>query len=96
MKAYDPSALVEQAVKQYPNDPWLADALRKCTAVVERSEYYIRFVDTSSVPELKHLAAPIKDSMFLEDTPEGEVVLDILHNGQVGGMELYEKLLKTG
>lgn len=58
--------------------------------------FYIRFVDPAKDPFLTHLASPIRESLHLEGTPDGEVVLDVLHDGRIGGMELYDKLIKHG
>lgn len=87
---YNPDWLVEAAEKRKGEYPWLPNALSKCTSALVGSKY-IRFVN-SSRPNKKGSEWQFQENIWLENTIEGDVVLDILQENRVGGVELYDRL----
>jgi hypothetical protein len=90
---YDPTWLVEAAEAEFPGAIELHDALRQCTKASVESTYYTRFVRAfwanraGSHWQFSH-------NVVLENTEHGEVVLDVLKSGRVGGVEFLAKLLE--
>lgn len=85
-KPYDPTWLAELVKKQRADEPWLPDALAKCTLYSEDSRAYYRFIDSSS-PAWK-----FERNIVLHHKREGEIVLDILQGDRVGGVEFLKRL----
>jgi hypothetical protein len=83
---YDPAWLVDLARQQYPDEPWLAAALARCTRCMRYDDTYVHFVspERANQPgaDWQHDAC-----LELESPTEGWVVLDILKDGEVGGVE---------
>lgn len=84
-ETYDPSWLVALARAQAPGEEWLAQSLRACTRAAKRNERYLYFVDPSN-PNAPGAQWQFKETFILE-RPEGEVAIDILKDGCVGGVE---------
>ena len=88
---YDPSWLVALARDQHPSETWLQTALARCTRCQRESKAYVRFVADRNANE------PGSDWQFLtnltlESAEEGFIVLDILVNNRVGGVEFVDKI----
>jgi uncharacterized protein YuzE len=79
-RAYDPRWLVEAAKKAFPNDTALHDALARCTQATGE-EPVIYFTDPNND---WHIARDVR----LNDTPKGDVEVDILKDGRIGGIEI--------
>jgi hypothetical protein len=90
-EVYDPRWLVELAKAQYPDEPWLAEALAGCTMCHRESDKYIRFVDATSANE-PGAAWQFEENRWLKDSKEGNLILDILKGHRVGGVEFYDRL----
>jgi uncharacterized protein YuzE len=92
-RPYNPEWLVQLAKKQYKSDPWLAEALHKCTCTRFEGDFYIRFVDAKNAnkPDSKW---QFRENLILEDDVHGDLVLDILENGTIGGIEFVSRLLR--
>lgn len=85
----DPSWLVTLAREQHPSETWLPSALSTCTRCWRESKAYVRFVNSRNPNE------PGSDWQFLtnltlESVEEGFIVLDILQNHRVGGVEFVD------
>lgn len=78
-RAYDPAWLVDAAQKAFPADTALHAALRQCTKALGE-EPVIYFADPSKD---WHIARDVR----LPDTAKGDVEVDILKDGRVGGVE---------
>ena len=91
---YDPTWLVELARTTRPEFPWLAGALAICTRCRVESECYVRFVnpDGANQPGAEW---QFKENLFLYDLTEGNLVVDILQDGRVGGIEFYDRLFSN-
>src|SRR5579859_3718878 len=73
---YDPGWLVDAARRQYPAVPKLSEALSRCTRARHEGKCYVRFV--SSLRANRPGAAwQFGKSITLEDTAQGDVVLDV-------------------
>jgi hypothetical protein len=84
-EAYDPAWLVELARAQHPEKPWLASALSACTRGRYESRAYIHFVDAAR-PGEPGSPWQFRENVLLHAL-EGDVVLDVLEDGAVGGAE---------
>ena len=91
-KPYDPSWLVDLAIEQAPDKPWLADALAICTLASGADSAYIKFVDSGN-PNAPGSEWQFDSNIVLHHPIEGEVVIDVLKGRRIGGVELWEKLL---
>jgi len=82
---YDPMWLVQLAKDQIPDCPGLISALERCTQPIAIRQGYVQFVSAER-PNQPGSAWQISESVALE-APEGTVVLDVLKDGRIGGME---------
>jgi hypothetical protein len=85
---YDPTWLVDLARASRPGEPWLAEALARCTRVVEESRAYLRFAG----PDDDGPDARFEKNLVLHHAREGELVLDVLAGGRIGGIEFLKRL----
>jgi hypothetical protein len=90
-ETYDPTWLVELARTTRPDVPWLADVLATCVRCRVESEWYVRFVNPEGANE-PEADWQFRESLLLDDPTEGNIVLDILQDGRVGGIEYYDRL----
>lgn len=91
-KPYDPTWLVQLAEEQAPERPWLSIALSKCTKGRWDSPAYVRFVEARNAnqPESEW---QFEENIILEHPEHGDLVLDILKEHRVGGMEFLSRVL---
>jgi uncharacterized protein YuzE len=92
-RAYDPTWLVNLARAQFPNDRELQVALQGCTSA-SGDIPYIYFVNP------RRANKPGSEWQFarnvtLDDPKKGELILDILKDGRVGGVEFLGVLLSA-
>jgi hypothetical protein len=90
---YDPSWLLQLAHDQVPEEAWLAEALAKCTQARSAGSAYVYFVDNSR-PNKPGSDWQFERNIVLFHPTEGEVIVDVLQGQRIGGVELWEKLLK--
>jgi hypothetical protein len=88
---YDPGWLVALARESRPDEPWLAEALAKCTRAAEESRAYVYFVDPAH-PSEPGSEWQFEENILLEHPREGDLVLDILRGRRVGGVEFLKRL----
>jgi hypothetical protein len=88
----DPGWLVTLAREQEPSEPWLAESLARCTLCMLESDAYIYFVDPSR-PNKPGSEWQIRENIILDDPTRGSVVLDVLQDNRVGGIEFLSKVL---
>ena len=89
---YDPAWLIEAASYRFDKYPWLRSALFQCTKAHKESDYYIYFIEKSLPNELGS-EWQFQESIIIENTSEGEVVIDIVKPNRIGGVEFLSKLL---
>jgi len=92
---YDPTWLVDLARESYPDEPWLAAALERCTRAAHESRAYVHFVDPAN-PNAPGSAWQFVENIVLEHPTEGDIVLDILTDRRIGGAEFLSRLHAAG
>ena len=85
---YDPAWLVELAKDQGPE---LVKALTQCTKALVVSAAYISFVPADA-PNQPGSEWQFDINVILEDPERGSIVLDLLKDGRVGGVEFLSQL----
>lgn len=90
-KEYDPEWLAKLAEQQRPEEPWLPKAIRKCTKYREESEAYYYFVSDEN-PNEEGADWQFAYNIVLEDEKEGDIVLDILKDKRIGGIEFISRI----
>ena len=88
---YDPTWLVEWVRKNVPGEPWLADALARCTRGAWGGRAYLYFVDPTDANQ-PGAEWQIADSVTLDHPKEGTLVLDVLSDRRIGGIEFLARL----
>jgi hypothetical protein len=87
--AYDPAWLVALARAQHPGKPWLAEALARCTQARGAGTVYVRFVSHRNANQ-PGAAWQFERSVELVDRDAGVVLVDVLQDGRIGGVELVD------
>jgi len=90
-EAYDPSRLVRLAREQLAEEPAIAEALAKCSRSRRESKAYVHFVDPSR-PNEPGSDWQFDRNVFLTDPERGDLVLDVLKDGRIGGVEFLNRL----
>lgn len=88
-KDFDPGWLVQAAKAQHPDEVWLHQALGRCNRILGE-EPVIYFVDPTSTDW------HVERDFRINDTPRGDVVVDILRDGRVGGLEFLQSEWRAG
>ena len=88
-KPYDPAWLVKLAQKA--KLPAVAKALACSTKSAEGCPSYIYFVDPKK-PNRPGSEWQFKENVILKSPSEGELVLDVLKDGRIGGVEFLKRL----
>jgi hypothetical protein len=88
---YDPAWLVALARDSRPGEPWLAEALARCTRAAEGGRAYLCFVDPAGADE-PGSQWRFRENVLLRHPREGELVLDVLRDGRIGGVEFLKRL----
>lgn len=83
---YDPTWLVELARANEPGEPWLAETLARCSRGAWECDAYLYFIDP------KDRAASFRENIVLESPTEGDLVLDVLTDRSVAGVEFLSRL----
>lgn len=93
-RSFDPTWLVTAIRRYCPSNPELAEAAARCIRYLSGTELYVHFVSSedANVPgaEWQHDYCQV-----LEETPYGEVVLDILKDGRIGGIEFLHQVYRS-
>lgn len=92
--AYDPDWFVEAAVREHPDQPWVAAALARCTRARWESPAYVHFVSARRAIR-PGTEWQLESSLALEHTAHGTIMLDILRGGRIGGAEFLSRLLDS-
>lgn len=92
--SFEPAWIVAAVEKCFPENRKLAEAAARCTRYLSGTEFYVHFVssENANVPgvEWQHDYCEV-----LEETPYGEVVLDILKDGRIGGIEFLHQVYRS-
>ena len=87
-KKFDNSWLLDAALSQFPQDNVLHEAIKNCNRIMNGCY----FVDPKK-PNEPGSEWQFEKSVTLEDTPHGDIVLDILKDGRVGSIEYLDEVL---
>ena len=90
-KSYDPTWLVELARESLPEEPWLAEALARCTHAAQERRAYIYFADPSH-PDEPGSEWQFHENIVLEHPKEGDLVVDVLRGQRIGGVEFLQRI----
>lgn len=90
-ESYDPAWLVELARESRPDEPWLAEALARCTRAAPRGRAYLCFVDPA-FPNEPGSEWQFQANVLLHHPREGELVLDVLRGRRIGGVEFLRRI----
>lgn len=90
-ESHDPSWLADWVRAHRPELGWLADALARCTRAAKGGRAYLYFVDPA---DANQPGAPWQhaETVTLEHPREGTLVVDVLTDGRVGGIEFLRRL----
>lgn len=90
-RTYDPAWLVDWLRASGAGEPWLADALARCTRAMDGGRAYLHFVDPA---DAGHPGAAWRweRNLTLEHPTEGTLVVDVLAGDRVGGIEFLRRL----
>lgn len=88
---YDPAWLADWVRANVPDEPWLADALARCTRAADGRAAYVYFVDPASANQ-PGAEWQIDRSLTLHHPGEGTLVLDVLTGRRIGGIEFLARL----
>ena len=91
-KQYNPEWLVKASASRFDEYPWLEEALSCCTETKTANDLYIYFVNGKN-PNKEKSEWQFQESITIEDTPEGDIVLDIIKTNRVGGIEFLTKVI---
>jgi hypothetical protein len=88
---YDPTWLVEWVRANRPDVAWVADALARCTRAAAGGRAYLYFADPADANQ-PGAAWQIAENVTLEHPDEGTLVLDVLLDRRIGGIEFLRRL----
>ncbi len=88
---YDPTWLVQLAREQVPEHPWLPSALAQCTRSRWQGDAYLSFVDAQR-PNESESEWQFLENIVLRHPVQGDLVLDILTEQRVGGVEFLSRI----
>jgi hypothetical protein len=88
---FKPSMLIEAVQKQAPEYPWLPKALEKCGIGDWESPAYVGYVSRQD-PNQPGFAWQFATSIILEHESLGMVILDILIDNRLGGIEFVDRI----
>ncbi len=93
-KPFDPTWLVELAKRERPDLPWLSESLARCSQCHwKRSRIYVYFVDPESANQ-PGADWQYHETVSLAHPKFGCIMLDVLQDNKVGGVEFYDRLFK--
>ncbi|MCU7552848.1 hypothetical protein OCK74_27260 [Chitinophagaceae bacterium LB-8] len=75
--------------KQEPERADVIEALQKCSGGKWTSKGYYQFINSKNANE-PGAAWQIDESIVLEQENKGDIVLDILKDGRIGGIEFID------
>lgn len=91
LEVFDSKWIIELVKTQYPEKSEIIESLKTCTAGYWKSKAYIYFVSTTN-PNQPKSNWQHKESIVLEDEKEGTIVIDILKENKIGGIEFLKKI----
>ena len=90
-KPFDPEFLVALLHAQHPDKPELAAAMRECRTSIHETPGYMTFVNPAR-PNLPGSEWQFGGNVQLTDPMRGWIVLDVLKDGRIGGIEFVDEI----
>jgi len=90
-RAFDPEWIAHCIEEQHPDRPEVAEAMRRCTMALDERPGYTRFVDSRRANK-PGAAWQFGYNLELVGTPRGWLILDVLEDGRVGGVEFVDEV----
>lgn len=90
-EGFDPTTLIEAVRAQAPEFPWLPEVLSKCGVGLWESRAYVRYVDRRNANQ-SGAEWQFKTNVVLSHETLGTVVLDVLKDNRLGGIEFVDKI----
>ena len=88
---YDPSWLIAVANVQAPDDLVLLAGLARSTRAIRQNPAYVRFVSPMNANQ-PGADWQFERNVIFPDTPYGFVVVDVLKDGRIGGIEFVDQV----
>ncbi|MCG8573596.1 MAG: hypothetical protein MI810_01825 [Flavobacteriales bacterium] len=88
-ETYNPDWLVKIAREQIPDRMEIIQALAQCTKAKTESRAYVYFVNPNH-PNEADSEWQFKENIMLEDKKYGTIVLDVLKDDKIGGVEFLK------
>ncbi|WP_109437039.1 hypothetical protein [Aquimarina sp. AU119] len=88
---YNPEWLAQIAEKQIPEEIEIIRSIRNCTQIYWESRAYGYFVNPKNA-NLPNSEWQFEQNITLQDKKEGELILDILTDKKIGGIEFMKYL----
>jgi len=88
-ETYNPDWLIELAKAQLPHDPGLCAALQRIRLRAVESPAYWRLAESV---EATGVPVKVARTITLQHPQFGELILDVLADGSVSGVEFYDRL----
>lgn len=82
-------AIIKLVREQVPEQPEIIAALKRCSGGKWTSSGYYQFIDSKNANQ-PGAAWQIAESIVLEQENKGDIVLDVLKDGQIGGIEFID------
>jgi hypothetical protein len=90
-EGFDPRTLIEAVRAQAPEFPWLPEVLDQCGVGLWESRAYVRYVDSRNANQAG-ADWQFETNVVLSHEVLGTVVLDILKDNRLGGIEFVDKI----
>ena len=90
-EAYDPDWLVQLAKEEIPEELLIIENLKKCTSCFKESKAYYYFVESKN-PNHPNDNWQFDRNVMLHSKKKGIIILDILKEDQIGGIEFLSRL----
>ena len=90
-KEFKPSMLIATVQKQFPEYPWLPEALEKCGIGEWESPAYVGYISRQN-PNQPGSVWQFATSVILDHESLGMVILDILTDNRLGGIEFVDQI----
>ena len=90
-EGFEPMMLVDTVRKQAPEFPWLPDALMNCGKGEWESRAYVSYVSAAH-PNQPGSEWQFETNVVLHHDKLGMVVLDVLKDKRLGGIEFVDKI----
>jgi len=90
-REFDSQRLVELAVEQYPEEGWLQESLALCSQVADDGTGTYFFFTPREAASDGNSEWEFQKNISLRDPEFGELILDVLQNNRIGGIDFIEK-----